>query len=278
MDENSQKLNFDKLSEFSQVKIPPEEEFVVFKKRIAPLINLDLSNYKNKQMERRIASLMNRNQLEKLAEYAKLLETDRAKLDEFVNMLTINVSEFFRNFEKFKELETAYIPELLKNSAKLKIWSAGCSIGAEIYSLAMIFDTLNVLDRCEFVASDFDQKILEKAKNGIYSEIEFASVQDQYKKYFNKVEKNNFKISEKLISKIRFERRDLLNSQFEKDFDLILCRNVVIYFTDEAKDKLYKKFHDSLKTGGILFIGSTERINNHRDFGYNLRTSFFYQK
>jgi len=278
MDENSQKLNFDKLSEFSQVKIPPEEEFIIFKKRIAPLINLDLTNYKNKQMERRIASLMNRNQLEKLAEYAKLLETDRAKLDEFINMLTINVSEFFRNPEKFKELETTYIPELLKNSAKLKIWSAGCSIGAEIYSLAMIFDSLNVLERCEFVASDFDQKILEKARNGIYSEIEFASVQDQYKKYFNKVDKNNFKISEKLISKIRFEKRDLLNSLFEKDFDLVLCRNVVIYFTDEAKDKLYKKFYDSLKTGGVLFIGSTERINNHREFGYNLRTSFFYQK
>jgi len=269
-------INVEELG-FSKIDIPPEAEFLRFKQKIAPLINLDLTNYKNKQMERRIVSLMNRNGIYKLDEYYRVLSSDSKKLEEFINMLTINVSEFFRNPDKFLELETKYLPELI-DRPKLKVWSAGCSIGAEIYSLAMIFDKLNVLNKCELIASDFDRKIIQKAQSGIYTEMEVGTVPAEYRKYFNKIDANNYKINEKLIASVKFEQRDLLNSKFEKNFDLILCRNVVIYFTEEAKDRLYKLFYESLSPGGILFIGSTERIANHKDFGYNLRSSFFYQK
>ncbi|MEI7473454.1 MAG: protein-glutamate O-methyltransferase CheR [bacterium] len=279
MDKNKLK-NFD-LSAFTQVptgKIPPAEEFNAFKKNIAPLINLDLTNYKNTQMERRIVSLMNRCGMDNLNDYFNVLKTDSKKLEEFLNMLTINVTEFFRNPEKFQELETLYLPELLKNSRKLKVWSAGCSIGAEIYSLSMMFDKMKILNDCELIASDFDKTILEKAKNGIYSEMEVGSIGADYKKYFTSVGNDKQQVESRLRQKVKFEKRDLLNSKFEKDFDLILCRNVVIYFTDEAKDKLYKEFYDALKPGGVLFIGSTERINNHRAIGFNMKTPFFYQK
>jgi len=263
-------------------KIPTEQEFAFFKKKIEGLINLDLTNYKNTQMERRIASLMNRNGIDNLHAYYKILAEDPCKLNEFTNMLTINVSEFFRNCEKFKELETKYLPELLKKETRLKIWSAGCSIGAEIYSIAMLLEKFGALERCELVATDFDKNILRKAQSGIYSKMEHDTVPREYRHYFHPIptaphEEEKYQINSKLISKIRFERQDLLKDKFEKNFDLILCRNVVIYFTEEAKDQLYAKFRESLKENGILFIGSTERINNHKNFGYNLVTSFFYE-
>lgn len=261
-------------------QLPSSAEFLQFKSKIASLINLDLTNYKNTQMERRINSLMNKNGHENLMEYYQLLKKDPDKLKEFINMLTINVSEFFRNTEKFNELENIYIPQLLKNSSRLKIWSAGCSFGAEIYSLAMILDSHGVLNKSTLIASDFDRNILEKAKKGIYIKQEFDTVKPEYKKYFKKLNSNQnlFQIDPKISQKVIFNRCDLLNSAFEKDFDLILCRNVVIYFTEEAKDKLYQKFYDSLKNKGILFIGSTERINNYKNIGFITLSNFFYQK
>jgi chemotaxis protein methyltransferase CheR len=278
MENNNLNSAFGSLSDSSAGKMPSIDEFARFKKNIASIINLDLTNYKNNQMERRIASLMNRSEISNLDEYFKILKSDSKKLEEFTNMLTINVSEFFRNPEKFIELENTYIPELIKKFPRLKIWSAGCSIGAEIYSVAMILDKQGLLDKCELVATDFDINILNKAKNAIYNKFEVGTIQKGYEKYINKIDEDKFQISSNIRSKVRFERQDLLNSKYEKDFGLILCRNVVIYFTDDAKDRLYKNFIDSLKPGGILFIGSTERINNHKTFGYNLRTSFFYEK
>jgi len=258
--------------------LPSEAEFLAFKKKIAPLINLDLTNYKNSQMERRINSLMCKIGIKKLDIYAEELSKDAKKLDEFLNMLTINVSEFFRNGNKFDELANIYLPELFKTKTNIKIWSAGCSIGAEIYSVAMILDKMGKLNNAELIASDFDQKILEKAKNGIYNLVEKGTVPLEYLQYFNQIDANTYQVDKKLPLKIKFQKQDLLNSRFDRGFDLILCRNVVIYFTDEAKEKLYKNFYDSLNPGGILFIGSTERIANHAEIGYKLKTSFFYQK
>ncbi|MFA6990397.1 MAG: protein-glutamate O-methyltransferase CheR [Candidatus Gastranaerophilaceae bacterium] len=262
----------------NNLNMPSEEEFLRFKKKIATLINLDLTNYKNKQMERRINSLMHKNGIEKLDKYAEILIKDSHQLEDFLNMLTINVSEFFRNTSKFEELSTIYFPEFFKKKKTIKIWSAGCSIGAEIYSICMILDKMGKLNNAELVASDFDQKIVEKAKSGLYNQLEIGTVPNDYKKYFTQINENNYQIDKKFISKIKFQKQDLLNSNFEKGFDLILCRNVVIYFTDEAKNKLYKCFYESLNADGILFIGSTERILGHVELGYKLRTSFFYQK
>ncbi len=274
------KIDFSSLGTRNNFKKPSEQEFSTFKAKVEHLINLDLTHYKSNQMERRISTLMNRNGIDNLMDYYNLLKKDSDKLREFINMLTINVTEFFRNKDKFEELEKDHLPEIIKNSSNVKVWSAGCSIGAEIYSLAMLFDKLGVLNKVDLIASDFDREILNKAQNGIYTETELKLLDKSYTKYFTTVDsdKKKFQISKKLIDSVRFEKRDLLNSTFEKNFDLILCRNVVIYFTEEAKDELYEKFYNSLKSGGVLFIGSTERINNYKDIGFNLTSSFFYKK
>lgn len=263
-----------------KLNMPSEQEFSSFKKKISSLIGLNLLNYKNAQMERRIVSLMNRNNIFNLEEYYKVLSSNQEKLEEFINMLTINVTEFFRNTDKFDELENKFIPGLLNKHGSLKIWSAGCSCGAEIYSIAMILDRLGVIDKCTLIASDFDTNILNRAKKGHYSKFELGVVRPEYKKYFNPLDENGdkFQVDPKLTSKVKFERRDLLNGTFEKNFHLILCRNVVIYFTEEAKDKLYADFYNSLVPGGVLFIGATERIHNYKEIGYSLTSSFFYER
>ena len=266
---------------FSNLPDPPSaDEFSIFKRKVESLIQLDLTNYKNTQMERRIASFMHRNNISNLNDYYNLLKNDPKHLTDFKNMLTINVTEFFRNPEKFDELEKVYIPELLSKSNGIKVWSSGCSIGAEIYSMAMILDKMGVINKCTLIASDFDETAIEKAKNAVYNRAELKSMAEKYNGYFSDIptEPEKVQFSKALASKVIFKKQDLLKSQFETGFDLIFCRNVVIYFTDEAKDSLYKKYYESLKVGGILFIGSTERINGYKEMGYKLRTSFFYQK
>jgi len=278
MENKKQEPDWDRSNNVESV--PSFEEFRIFKKKIASLINLDLNSYKNIQMERRIVSLMNQNNIANLANYYDLLKKFPNQLNAYINMLTINVTEFFRNPVTFIELEKVFIPELLQKNTRLKIWSSGCSIGAEIYSIAMMFDKLGILDKCELVASDFDKNVINKAKLGIYSKLEIGNLPPEYMNYFQEIDTNTekFQIAPKLTSKITFQYQDLLDSEFESDFNLILCRNVVIYFTEEAKDRLYQKFYNSLKTGGILFVGSTDWINNHKDLGFNIRSSFFYQK
>jgi chemotaxis protein methyltransferase CheR len=279
-DKNKDLKDFSISLNLPKLNMPSEAEFLSFKKKIESVIGLNLLNYKNAQMERRIVSLMNRNNIFNLEEYYRLLSSDKAKLEEFTNMLTINVTEFFRNNDKYEELEQKFLPELLKKYGSLKIWSAGCSCGAEIYSIAMILDKLNALEKCTLIASDFDQNILNRAKQGQYTRFELGTIKPDYKKYFNPLDDKGekFCVDSKLTSKVKFERRDLLNGGFEKDFHLILCRNVVIYFTEEAKDKLYEDFYKSLIPGGILLIGSTERIHKYKEIGFNLTSSFFYQK
>lgn len=254
-------------------------DFDKFKKQISPLIRLDLFQYKSKQMERRILSFMTRSKIETLDDFYAVLKKDPEMLNKFVNMLTINVSEFFRDKNRFDDLESVYLPEIKKNAkGKMKIWSAGCSIGAEVYTVAMILDKNNMLSQASLYASDFDTQILDKAKSGIFNETEVGTLKKGYEHYFEKIDEKNYQIIPKLRDKIQFKRQDLLTDKFDKDFNLILCRNVVIYFTDEAKNILYKKFYDSLSNKGILFVGSTERILNYREIGYNLKTHFFYEK
>ncbi|MGD9581140.1 MAG: protein-glutamate O-methyltransferase CheR [Vampirovibrionia bacterium] len=256
-----------------------DNDFDKFKKQISPLIGLDLFQYKSKQMERRILSFMTRAKLNTFDEFYQQLKADKDLLNKFVNMLTINVSEFFRDQNRFEDLEKIYLPEIKKHTrGKIKLWSAGCSIGAEVYTVAMILDQNNMLAECTLHASDFDTTILEKAKSGIFNNVEVGTVKKGYEKYFEKIDDKNYQIIKKLRDKIVFKRQDLLTDRFEKDYNLILCRNVVIYFTDEAKNTLYKKFYDSLANHGILFVGSTERILNYKDIGYNLKTHFFYEK
>ena len=254
-------------------------DFERFREQISKTLGLNLSGYKETQLKRRIESFMEAQGFKEFDAYHRALATDKELARKFLDKITINVSEFFRNKDIFDNLETTVLPQLLKKSNnKLKIWSAGCSIGAEIYSITMILDKLTPGVRHIIHATDLDEGIIAKAKEGKYRPDELKNVSpERLNKYFVK-DGNDYKLSTDIKSRVSFKKHDLLRDRYEKDYDLIVCRNVVIYFTRETQDVLYKNFNTALKPGGILFIGATESILNYKDIGLEKTLTWFYQK
>ena len=254
-------------------------DYEYFKKAVFDLTKIDLNAYKEKQMKRRIDTLISKNKIVGYENYVSVLKTDQTKFEEFVNYLTINVSEFYRNVDQWQLLDKDVFPELISRYGKnLKIWSAACSTGDEPYSLVMALSRHLPLNQIRIYATDLDKQVIEKAKLGLYGEKSVAGVPaDLKKKFFTKVGPS-YQISDEVKSRVEFKEHNLLKDTYPTDFHLIVCRNVLIYFTEEAKDEVFRKFQKSLKPGGYLFIGSTEQIINHRDVGFERKNSFFYQR
>ena len=255
------------------------DKYEEFKADVFKLTKIDLNYYKEKQMRRRIDTLANKNGAKSYEEYIQMIKSDKEKFEQFVNFLTINVSEFYRNPDQWKLMDQQVIPKLIKEQRKpIKIWSAACSTGDEPYSLAMAFSKHVPLSEIKILATDIDKQVIEHAKVGLYSEKSIAGVPaDLKKKYFTQIG-NSYQISDDIKRYVTFKEHNLLKDVYPKDYDLILCRNVVIYFTDEAKDMIYKNFYGSLKSKGVLFIGSTEQISNYKDLGFNRMSSFYFEK
>lgn len=255
-----------------------ERDWELFKQKFKVKSGIDLNLYKANQMQRRIGNLMTRHGAKTYVEFFNKIENDKKMFSDFVEYLTINVTEFFRTPDKFSELEAKVIPELLKKHARLNIWSAGCSIGAEPYSLAMILKELTPMTKHRILASDLDIEILAKAKQGLYTDNELKAISKSRKDKYFVQENGKYMVSNEIKSCVEFKRHNLLLDRFETGFDLILCRNVVIYFTEEAKDQLYRHFFEALKPGGVLFVGGTEAILNFRDMGFASYLPFFYRR
>lgn len=254
-------------------------DYEYFKKEILALTSIDLDCYKEKQMKRRIDTLITKHKIVGYDKYVAALKTDKELFDEFVSYITINVSEFYRNPEQWKLMDEEVFPELIRKYGKnLRIWSAACSTGDEPYSLVMALSKHLPLNNIKIYATDLDKQIIAKAKVGVYSEKSVASVPDDLKrKYFTKVGPS-YKIADEIKERVEFQEHNLLKDTYFKDCHLIVCRNVLIYFTEEAKEEVFRKFCRSLVSGGVLFIGSTEQIVNYKEIGYERKNSFFYQK
>lgn len=250
-----------------------------FKTEILKLTKIDLNFYKEKQMRRRIDTLITKNKVNSYEDYVALIKGDKKLFEQFINFLTINVSEFYRNTDQWKLMDETVIPKILANNKRqIKIWSAACSTGDEPYSLAMAFSKHVPLSNIKILATDIDKQVLEHARVGLYNAKSIAGVPaDLKKKYFTQVG-TSYQISDEIKKCVEFREHNLLKDAYPTDFDLILCRNVVIYFTDEAKDMIYEKFHKSLKQKGVLFIGSTEQISNYKDLGFTRLSSFYFEK
>ena len=254
-------------------------DYEYLKKEVLALTAIDLNCYKEKQMKRRIDTLIAKRKIEGYDKYVQGLKSDSELFDEFINYITINVSEFYRNPEQWKLLDEQIIPELIQKFGKnLKIWSAACSTGDEPYSLVMAFSKHLPLSNIKIHATDLDKQVIAKAKVGLYSDKSVVSVPSDLKtKYFTKVGPS-YKISDEIKSRVEFKEHNLLKDTFPTDYHLIVCRNVLIYFTEEAKEEVFRKFYGSLASGGVLFIGSTEQIITYKELGYERKNSFFYQR
>ncbi len=250
-----------------------------FKQKVYNLTKLDLNFYKEKQMRRRIESLIGRKKISSYNEYYDLVSNDQAAFDEFINFLTINVSEFYRNIKQWRVLKESVIPELLEGKKDLKIWSAACSTGEEPYSLVMLMSRFMPLAKIQVFACDFDAGAIAKAKMGVYTEKSIQNVPPDFQqKFFERMDRGLVSISDDVKSRVTFKKMNLLRDSYPKGYDLILCRNVMIYFTDEAKHKMYADFHDSLRAGGYLLVGSTEQIIQPSKYGFGTDKTFFYKR
>lgn len=254
------------------------EGYEKFKEQIFRLTGLDLSLYKERQMKRRIESLIKRHQIDSYEDYFKVLKSDKAIFDEFINYLTINVSEFFRNPGQWDILIQTVIPELMKGKRKLKVWSAACSTGEEPYTLVMALSRVIPLSEIKILAVDIDKEAINKAKSGVYSKKSIENVPDDFKKKYFEPIGNSFKISEDIKKCVEFKHFNLLKDKYPKDYDLIVCRNVMIYFTEEAKEEMYHNFNSALVENGVLFVGSTEQIILPQRYNFKALKTFFYQK
>ncbi len=254
-------------------------DYEYFKREIMALTSIDLNSYKEKQMKRRIDTLISKHSINGYDQYMKALKTNREYFDEFVNYITINVSEFYRNPEQWKILDEVVIPELIdKFGRNLKIWSAACSTGDEPYSLVMALSKHIPLNQIKIYATDLDKQVIAKAKVGLYAEKSIAAVPPEFKKKYFTMVGPSYKIADEIKARVEFREHNLLKDAYPSDYHLIVCRNVLIYFTEEAKDGVFRKFNHSLARGGLLFIGSTEQIINYREIGFERKNSFFYFK
>lgn len=254
-----------------------ELEFDFFKPWVKENLMIDLNAYKEKQLYRRIGSVMKSAGSKNLREYAKKIRDDENTRKVFLDYITINVTEFYRNKEIFDEFEAVINNVLIPRFNQLKIWSAACSLGAEPYSVALILEK-NQLKNSKIFATDIDEIILEKAKLGAYHENEIRNVPSQeLAKYFVKND-NEYYLSEKIKKMVQFKKHDLLLDPYDKNFHVVICRNVTIYFKNEAKNEVYKKINESMVKGGIFFTGATENIFDPGSFGFKRLSTFMYEK
>jgi len=255
-----------------------DEEYALITTKIRKLTKFDLDNYKSNQMRRRLDGFITTMGVSGVAAYCGMLERDRNMLDKLIDFLTINVSEFFRDLSYFEVLQTIVLPELLKAHPKLNIWSAGCSNGSEPYSIACILESLTPTTAHRILATDIDERILRKATaGGPYRADEIKNVPPRFRTFLTHTEEGYF-IAKKIRARVEFKQHDLLQDRTEQGFNLIICRNVVIYFSIEAKNKLYRKFHSAMKDDGILFVGGTESMLDAATLGFKLKRTCFYQK
>lgn len=225
------------------------------------LLGLDLTAYKPLQMRRRITSFVLREARGDAEAFIKALGVDSNLLAATRDMLTINVTDFFRDPAQWQLLERQVLPSLLTARKGLKVWSAGCSRGQEAVSLAIALDRAGVLPASRILATDFDREVLAKARaGGPYRADEMRGMPPADRARYFEQTPEGYRVDRRLMSSIRFAELNLLRDRFDREFDLIVCRNVMIYFENEVKSGLIRRFREALRPDGLLFIGATEAL------------------
>lgn len=227
----------------------------------------DFRNYSKAHIKRRILHRLGISNLQTVTQLQDRILRDRGFFTEFLDDLSINVTEMFRDPEFYKALRGTVIPKL-RTYAYFKIWHAGCSTGEEVYSLSILLKEEGLLDRCQVYATDFNRNVLGIAKEGVYQKSEIEQYEKNYElsggtgklSDYYKSRYGSVIFDKKLSSKIVFADHNLVTDTVFADVNLILCRNVLIYFEKGLQDKVIGLFYDSLVPSGILCLGSKESI------------------
>jgi chemotaxis protein methyltransferase CheR len=253
------------------------DEYLDFCHGVKRIAGVDLTQYKRAQMERRIRSYVDRQPAATLGEFLRQIERDPGSLDGFLDRVTINVSELYRNPEQYEILRTRVLPEL-RRSSPLKIWSAGCSYGAEAYTLACLVAETLPGHRYEIAGSDLDRRIVERAQAGRFSQADVRNVPPNVRARYFVPDGDGWLAQDALRRQLRFRVEDLLHARYPVGLDLVLCRNVVIYFNDEARNHVHRGIAGALRPGGYLMVGATERVSDPATMGLQPAHPFIYRK
>ena len=256
----------------------PEDVFRLLRDHVRDYCGMYFDDSTKYMLERRLSRRVRLHQFKTFRDYYHFLTYDRkreAELVEVIDCLTTNETYFFREDAQLKAFTDEIVPELAKkkNGRSLKIWSAGCSTGEEPYTLAMLLLDNGACGRwdIEIVGSDINQKVLSSARRGVYRRTSFrATSERQIKKYFKEEQPGSFKVSDEVKKLVSFTYLNLFDTyklSFLKDFDVIFCRNVIIYFDMSSKKKVIETFYQKLAPGGYLLLGHAESL-------LNLSTSF----
>jgi chemotaxis methyl-accepting protein methylase len=245
-----------------------DREFEELTKKISRDRGFACASYKEKCLRRRIAVRMRARGVQTYADYARVLDSDSGEYDRLLDALTINVTKLFRNWSVYEALAEQVIPVLWNREGAIHVWTAGCSSGEEPYSLAVLFHRyaalqgqLSRIDRVDILGTDIDRSSLSAAERGQFPGAGFEETPAELReRYFSATAP--FTIAPAAKRLVRFARRDLLDEfpSAPGGFELIACRNVLIYFDRETQEQLLARFHDVLAPGGFLVLGKVETL------------------
>jgi chemotaxis protein methyltransferase CheR len=244
------------------------------------LCGVDLLQYKRGQMERRVRTFAHRRGTPDLAAYGERLKTDRDELDAFLDRVTINVSHLWRHEDQWTKLGETILPELAERG-RVRCWSAGCSYGAEAFTLAAVANDVIPSTRVEIHGTDLDRRMVEKARAGRFSaEDARTAPKSLLQRWFVPADEGGgWQAKPELMRMTRFEVGDLLRMPVQRGrYDLIMCRNTVIYFTEEVRDALHARLADALAPGGYLVVGTSERVAGPAALSLESPFHFIYRK
>ncbi len=237
----------------------------------------DFTNYSKASLKRRIIRLVAQDRLPSFAEFRYKLRSDKGYLQHFIEQITVNVTEMFRDVSFYKMLREKVIP-VLATWPVIRIWHAGCSTGEEVYSMAILLHEANLLEKSLLYATDINPSVLAKVRYGIYPISQMRLYSENYilsggkgdfSSYYT-AQYNSAKFDDFLGKKIVVSTRNLVSDGSFNEFQLIMCRNVLIYFDKPLQDRVLHLFHESLEPMGILALGSKETLK-FTDIGENFK-------
>ena len=260
-----------------------QDEYEQFCLAFRRVCGIDLLQYKRGQMERRIRSFVStRHGALGLLEYAESLKADKDELNRFLDRVTINVSQLWRNPEQWETLEQQILPDLAataRHANRIRAWSAGCSYGAEAYTLAAIMRRAIPRAVVTILGTDIDARMVKRARTGVFTVEDARDAPTATLAGHFELADGRWHASEELKRLVRFEQGDLLTiNPLAGAYDLVLCRNTVIYFNEDVRDALHGRLATSLRSGGRLVVGATERVSEPARHGLVPESPFVYRK
>lgn len=239
-----------------------DEELNSLTTAIKTRFGIDFTSYEPKSLKRGFARLIARNDLGSLLGLWSKILKDKEFLVKYIDDLLVNLTELFRNPEVWIKVRTDIL-EKLKSKTTLNIWHAGCSTGEELYTMAIVLKETNLLNRTRAYATDLSTSALSTAKQGVYNKMLMRKYTEAYKTYspgsdptrYLNIDDNSISVKEELRSHVTFSIHNLVQEGTHRKFNLIFCRNVMIYFDEKLKMKVLKMFHDALEDDGFFVIG-----------------------